>query len=208
MNKIDEPDIVPAQKEGNESNIEYAKSLENRETAQKIFKAASGRLLLVNNWESLCGTASANFSLTDNLGNEVTRPAVKDDHFKIDIPGPGSVEGRGYDWVRIEKIEENIDCEKDIESIAMRVRPAPNPKTPGERVAHFFKDDATSSFVVTRRGNKVIAAVYGRNEKPNTVINNLIDKVRNAVIAVSALAGISTIQWENLVKGLIEGKKE
>ena len=208
MNKIHEPDIVPVQKEGKETNIEYSISLESRESAQKTFKSAYGRLLLVNDWESICGSSSANFSLTDHLGYEITRSASEGDHFKIDIPGPGSVEGRGYDWVRIEKIEEHIDCEKDIESIAMRVRPAPNPKTPGEKIAHFFKDDATSSFVVTREGNKVTAAIYGRNEKPNTGINNLIDKVRNTVIAISALAGISSMQWENLAKGLIEGKKE
>ena len=206
MNKIHEPDIVPVQKEGKETNSEYSISLENRESAQRIFKAASERLLLINDWESLSGSMSANFYLTDSLGNEVTRLAAEGDYFKIDIPGPGGVEGRGYDWVRIEKIQEDIDCEKDLESVAMRVRPAPNPKTPGEKVAHFFKDDATSSFVIMREGKKVTAAVYGRNEKPNSVINNLIDKVRNVMIAISAIAGISSIQWDNLVKGLIEGK--
>ena len=205
MKKPEEKDIIPEQKTGKEVNTEHALSLESREQAQELFKTAVCRLLDVNHWEDLCGVGSANFQLTDKDGNEIKRAAIEGDHFKIDVPGPGSVEGRGYDWVRIEKIEESIDCEKDNESIAIRVRPAPNPTTPGDEVAHFFSEQATSSFVVERKGNLVKAGVYGRNEKPNTLIKNLIDKARNAIIALGAISGISSVQWQKLSKGLIQG---
>lgn len=207
MKNPDERDIVPEQKTGTEVNTEHTISLENREQAEKLFKTAAQRLLDVNNWEQLCGTGSANFQLTDPHGNYITRTATEGDHFKIDIPGPGSVEGKGYDWVRIEKIEESIDCERDNESIAIRVRPATNPTTPGNEVAHFFNEEATSSFIIEREGISVKAGVYGRNEKPNTVIKNLVDKARNAVVALGAISGISSVQWQKLSRGLIEGEK-
>lgn len=206
MKNPDERDIVPEQKTGKEVNTEHVVSLENRENAQQLFKTATQRLLDVNQWEELCGIGSANFQLTDKNGNEIERTAREGDHFKIDIPGPGSVEGKGYDWVRIEKIEEDIDSAGDSESIAVRVRPATNPTTPGQEVAHFFNEEATSSFVIEREGTLVKAGVYGRNEKPNTVIKNLVDKARNAVIALGAISGISSVQWQKLAKGLIEGK--
>lgn len=205
MTNPDGKDIVPEQKTGKEVNTEHTISLASREEAERLFKTAAHRLMDVNQWEDLCGTGSANFQLTDKHGNNVTRTAIEGDHFKIDIPGPGSVEGRGYDWVQIEKIEESIDCEKDNESIAIRVRPAPNPTTPGNEVAHFFNEEATSSFIIEREGTLVKAGVYGRNEKPNTVIKNLVDKARNAVIALGAVSGISSVQWQKLSKGLIQG---
>jgi hypothetical protein len=68
----------------------------------------------------------------------------------------------------------------------------------------FFNDRSTSSFVLERDGNKVTAAVYGRNEIPNTETSNVIDKVRNVVVGTSAIAGLADIQWKNLVKGLLE----
>lgn len=208
MRKPSEMDIVPEQKTGREVNIEHTLSFDNRQDAQHIFRTAARRLLDVNQWAELCGIGSANFRLTDKNGDEITRTAVEGDHFKIDIPGPGSVEGKGYDWVRIEKIEEMIDGEKDHESIAVRVRPAPNPTTPGNEVAHFFDEQATSSFVIEREQALVRAGIYGRNEKPNTVIHNIIDKARNAIAALGAISGISSIQWQKLAKALIDAEKK
>lgn len=200
-------DIIPRQQTGKETNIEYKFNIGSREEALEIFKIATGRLLNINHWERLCGVATADFKLTDQNGKEVQRLAAEGDHFKIDIPGPGTITGRGYDWVRIEKIQENTNPDNDIESIVMRVRPAANPKKPGRKIAHFFNEQATSSFVVERQGTLVRTGVYGRNEKPNTFMGNFFDKIRNFIIAVSALAGISSVQWRDLCKGLIHGEK-
>ena len=208
MKQTSASSIIPKQKTGKETNTEYQLNVASSDEARQLFRIASERLLNVNDWEKLCGIATADFKLTDQNGNEVKRHAQENDFFKIDIPGPGSHTGRGYDWVRIEKISKTLDLENDCESLAIRVRPAPNPKTPGNKVAHFFNERATSSFIVERQGTSVRAGVHGRNEKPNTVINNITDKIRNFIIAVSALAGISTVQWQNLSKGLIEGEKK
>lgn len=208
MSQTKSSSTIPKQETGKETNNVYKIDAGGIDEARKKFEVATGRLLNVNRWEKLCGIATADFKLTDQYGNEVNRNAIEGDHFKIDIPGPGSVAGRGYDWVRIERIAKTVDAQNDAESLAMRVRPAANPKKPGKKIAHFFNESATSSFIVERQGTFVKAGVYGRNEKPNTGIRSLIDTIRNFVIAVSALAGISSVQWKNLSKGLIEGEKD
>ena len=60
--------------------------------------------------------------------------------------------------------------------------------------------------MVKRENSKVTAAVYGRNEKPNTDVETAGDKARNAAIATGAITGFSKLQWKSLVNGLV--KKE
>lgn len=206
MKRIDKKDIIPEQHEGASTDIKKAEELESVEEAQSFYSIVKERLLNVNDWEKLAGKASANFTLTDSRGTDVNRSARTGDHFKIDIPGPGTVTGKGYDWVKIERIEEKASPELDSEITAITVRPATNPTNEKQDVAHFFTDEATSSFVVERKGNKVIAAVHGRNEKPNTKAEKGIDKTRNTLIALGAMAGISSAQWSNLVSGLLNRK--
>jgi hypothetical protein len=196
-------DIVPDQHTGAKTDAEHKIIAENSEQAGKIYERARQRLLDVNHWHELCGKASAKFTLTDDNGNEVSRPAQINDHFKINIPAPGNTAGEGYDWVKIEAIEES----ENGQMIAVRVRPAPDPRTPGEEIAHFFKDAATSTFTVERTGNEVMARVHGRNEEPNTTAEKVLDKVRNAIVAIGAMIGLSTPQWQSLVKGLLEPEK-
>ena len=49
----------------------------------------------------------------------------------------------------------------------------------------------------------MLATYSGRNEVPNTEADNLLDKARNAVVAIGAMIGLSELQWEKLVKGLV-----
>jgi hypothetical protein len=164
------------------------------------------RLLDVNKWHEYAGAASAKFFLTNQSGEELARTAQVGDFIRIDLPAaPGNKEGDGYDWVYIEAIEDKSDSQGAIESIAMRVRPSAKP-TSGENVAHFFKDNATSSFVVERNGRTLSAGEFGRNEVPNTEPDSFMDKVRNVLVGTTAIAGASNIQWKSLVKGLIETK--
>jgi hypothetical protein len=59
---------------------------------------------------------------------------------------------------------------------------------------------------VQRTGKVVSAEVHGRNEKPNTDANAVIDKARNTMVATGAIVGFSSTQWKSLVNGLL-GKK-
>lgn len=195
--------IIPHQREGAQKDIEHAVTALDENDARKLFMIARNRLLDVNHWKDFAKTPSSTFQLTDRDGNEVERTAQVGDFFKIDIPAPGPQESRGYDWVNIEAIEETSAPNDHTEVTAMRVRPAHDPKAAGENITHFFKDASTSSFVVRREGNVVMAAVYGRNERPNLQTTNLIDKIRNTLVGLSAMAGLSDIQWRNLVEGFL-----
>jgi len=194
--------IIPSQYSGIQTNTESSKEFDNEDDATAFYQVVKKRLLDVNQWHHLAGAATASFQLTDEKGYDVLRPAQKGDHFKIDIPGPGPVTGEGFDWVRIETIEERSEERDDF--TAIKVRPATNPLNEKTDVAHFFSDEATSSFVVQRKGVKVIAGVYGRNEKPNTASETLVDKARNAAVATGAITAFSKIQWKSLVNGLIK----
>lgn len=207
MSSINER-MVPPQESGAETNTEHSTDAHDEAAARELFGQAKQRLLNVNEWEGICGAGSAAFQLTDASGKDVERTAQESDHFKIDIPGPGTLTGDGYDWVQIERIEEERDPSGNEESILMRVRPATNPTNDAGDVAHFFSEDATSNFIVKRSGLTVSAAVYGRNESPNTHMEKGIDKARNAMVALSAMVGISKIQWKSLVKGLLTDQRK
>jgi hypothetical protein len=105
--------------------------------------------------------------------------------------------------VRVEAVEVHTADDNSEENILLRVRPSDNPATPDKHVAHFFSDKATSNFFLERKGKIVTAAVYGRNEIPNTTEANAIDKTRNAVVGSTAAAGLSDPQWKALVNGVL-----
>jgi hypothetical protein len=195
-------DIVPEQQSGIETNTETSVEFNSLEEAKTFYQKVKRRLLNVNDWQKFAGTLTADFQLTDKDGKEVNRTAEKDDYFKIDIPGPGPVTGDGFDWVRVEAIEENE--EEDMQSIALRVRPAANPNNERKDVAHFFSVEATSCFMAKREKNTVTAAIYGRNEKPNTDTETIVDKARNTAIATGAITGLAKLQWKSLVNGLVK----
>src|SRR5688500_20159820 len=101
--------IIPPQHEGGKKDIEHHVTAIDNDDARKLFVIARNRLLDVNRWHELVGVLSAKFILTDANGKEVHRTAEVGDYFKIDLPGPGSAEGKGFDWVYIEAIDDKSD---------------------------------------------------------------------------------------------------
>jgi hypothetical protein len=73
----------------------------------------------------------------------------------------------------------------------------------GDDIAHFFSQESTSSFIVTREGNKITAAIYDRNTKPNKDADLLVDEVRDRVIGVAGVLAFSRIQWKKLADSLL-----
>ena len=145
--------IIPEQQTGKAIDSETSLELDNVEEAKAFFNVVKTRLQDINNWHELAGSFSADFQLVNRDGLEVQRRAEKGDFFKIDIPGPGTESGDGYDWVQIEKIESTATPE--VESYGLRVRPAKNPQNSREDIAHFYSSESTSSFTVTRESNKL-----------------------------------------------------
>jgi hypothetical protein len=197
---------VPRQEKGAKSDTYHSIKFKTTNEAAAFFKVAKKRLLDVSNWHKLCGLVSATFALVDNKGNKVRRAAREGDYLRIDIPGPGSQTGDGYDWVKVEAIQTKNISANDYDELSMRVRPAKNPKDKTLDTAHFFEDKASSTFMVARGKNIVQAEIHGRNELPNIHEETRLDSLRNAVMALGAILGFSKFQWKKLVKGIV--KKE
>ena len=193
---------IPIQEDGSKINVYSSLDAENKELAKSIFETAKRRLLDVNNWQLLAGKLLAGFQLTDESGIDTSSPVQEGMYFKIDIPGPGSKAGEGYDWVKVEKIE--LYNSTEIESIGIRVRPAANPLSTNSDIAHFYSREATSTFTVTREMTKITAAVYDRNTKTNKDSKELMDQLRNTIVGAGGIISFSRIQWKNLTEALIK----
>jgi len=190
---------------GKEIEAEATKDLNDETDAKRSYKEAKKKLLDVNNWKKIAGAITANFQIIDEKGKVVNREVKKGDYLRIDIPGPGSKEGDGYDWVLVEELNE-ID-KGSLQSVGFRVRPHENPFGEKNETAHFYSKDATSSFIITRENSKIISWIIDRNLLPNTESGSLGDKVRDVAVGVSGIAGFCRIQWQGLADGLIENKK-
>lgn len=204
MKKKNYTGIVPGQHKGKKIDTEASVHFSSAEEAQSFFQQAKDRLLNVNQWHELAGKAMATFQLTDAQGNEVSRTVREGDHFRIDIPGPGSKSGDGYDWVLVESVEKV--AQPEVESIGIRVRPATNPQNNSGAIAHFYSPESTSNFIVTREGKTVTASVYDRNTSTNEEAGNMADRIRNAAVGAGAISFFSKIQWKGLVEGLLKVK--
>jgi hypothetical protein len=194
--------LIPDQKEGRKITAEASVIFQEPGEAEQFYKEARRRLLFVHDWGKIAGSLSADFQLTDDHGTETRRMAQKGDHFRIDITGPGSRAGEGYDWAKVEDIKEISKA--DVDSIAILVRPASNPQTANPNVAHFFSEKSTSSFVITREGNKVTASIYDRNIEANEETKEPVDKLRNAVVGLGAKHGFSKLQWQALAEAFVK----
>lgn len=197
-------ETIPNHRDGTDVTVEDYVDFSNAEQAKSFFSIAKKRLLNVNDWGKIAGALSAGFQLTDEKGKEINATPEKGNYFKINIPAPGIISGEGFDWVKVEEVREEAD--EMSESIAMRVRPCSSPVNDNEDVAHFYTEEATSTFIVKREGEKVLAGVYGRNEKPNVKTDNLLDKARNALVGTGAVSAFSKLQWKALVSGVLERK--
>ena len=204
MKSKDYTNIVPPQVTGKDVEADASIELDNDTAAIDFYEIAKKRLLDVNQWHELAGLISAKFQLTDENGNELHDEVQQGNYIRVDIPGPGSKEGDGYDRVFVEELSEVAF--ENIQSIGFRVRPSTNPKEGSEHIAHFYDPAATSNFMVSREGIVVTATIIDRNIKPNDDAESVTDKIRHTVAGMAAIGSFSKMQWQNLAEGLI--KKE
>lgn len=196
-------EIIPENKTGVQTNTEELITFDDPGKAVVFYKLARSRLMNINRWQEIAGTGSSEFRLFDENGEATSEPVREGFYFRIDVPGPGTATGDGFDWVRVEAVEEMGDENSASQLTVIRVRPSDNPKNNKTDTAHFFTDEATSSFVVERVENIVKAGIYGRNEKPNLDVEKIGDKLRNAIFGAGAAAGASKMQWVKLVRGIL-----
>ena len=201
---------IPAQIEGKETNNSAHREFPNVEDAKTHFDLVAARLLNVNEWKNISGPQSAGFDVYNSDGQPVERLVQVGDYIRINIPGPGLTTGDGFDWVTVIDIQKSASAEEggdeladDVQQVGMTVRPADNPLNDSPETAHFFESSATSTFLVMRTGSKIEASVHGRNEQPNKDVSPKLDKVRNQLVAATASAMFSGIQWQSLTNGLV-----
>ncbi|MCD6019196.1 MAG: hypothetical protein K0S53_2317 [Bacteroidetes bacterium] len=201
--------IVPKQKKGSHTGARTTLKAGNREKAIEIFELAKQRLLNINAWQSISGKGSAEFKLTDKSGNllRFKKPRIGN-LIRIKLMAPENKSGSGYDWVRIEAFKHTKDLLKDEEQYGFRVRPVQNPFEKNDESAHFYTSAASSTFLLTRQGSVLSAMEIGRNEIPNSHPDSFLNKVRNVIVAIAAMAGLAHPQWKNLVTGILKGSKE
>jgi hypothetical protein len=206
MKQKDFTGIVPGQYTGKEIETLSSIDLKNENEAHAFYEVAKARLLNVNNWHSIAGIVSGHFQLADAHGEKLDRNVETGDYIRIDIPGPGSSEGDGYDWVYVEDLKEIT--EGNVQSIGFRVRPSQNPLGEKNEIAHFYTDDASSNFIITREGNTVTAIIIDRNLKPNDESESIGDRIRHVAVGMGAIGLFSKIQWKNLADALVKEVKE
>ncbi|MCG2613211.1 hypothetical protein LZZ85_02930 [Terrimonas sp. NA20] len=198
---MDKQQLVPAQERGKQLDLSEKRSFPDQEAAERGFNASSERLLLPQGWKELCGKASATFAVIAPDLKEVGRPVNEGDFLRIDVPGPGSDAGEGYDWVRVAMIGSS---EKDGERrLGIKLEPVDNPESPDDTTAHFFEAGSSSTLEIILEGKNIEASYHGRNEVINNQTGKLSDDVRNTVVGAGAKAGLSEAQWGALLKGLI-----
>ena len=202
MTQKDYLGIVPPQTKGKEIEVHAAAELKNNIEAGIFYELAKQRLLNVNKWHETAGVGSAVFKAFNKNGNPVDRNIENGDYIRIDIPGPGSKAGKGYDWVLVEELKKISSG--GVQSVGFRVRPVANPNGNAVDIAHFYNSSSTSNFTVTREANVVNAVIVDRNLQPNDDVESLTDKIRHTSVAMGAIGMFSKAQWQNLAEGIIE----
>ncbi|GAB3169086.1 hypothetical protein [Telluribacter humicola] len=203
MEEKNQSGIIPEHNTGKIIDTVSYIDCSSNEEAKAFYQVVKARLLNVNSWNTYAGVGTAEFKVVDKSGNEVARHVTEGDYFKIDIPGPGSISGEGYDWVKVEEV--NAVSNPEMESVGIRVRPSPNPQSTDEQVAHFYSEESTSNFTATREGNRITVGIYDRNTKPNTEgKKNIVEKARDFLVGLGAVTSFSKYQWQQLADGLLK----
>ncbi|MEO6694723.1 MAG: hypothetical protein ABIY50_08690 [Ignavibacteria bacterium] len=200
--------IIPKQKKGSQNDYSKTKNVANGFKVESFYNSSGKKLIDINNWHELCDAASAYFTLTDINGKEKSGDPEINDHIRIGIPGPGSIEGDSYDWVKIEAVKFS-QFSGDYDASYLMMRPAENPFNKNGCTAHFLTSDSTNTLIVEHDKDSVTASHHGRNESANTgETDELLEKVRHLVVALGAKAGFSKVQWKILIDNIVEDKDE
>jgi hypothetical protein len=189
-------------------NLFHAAVYPDEAEAKSAYLAARERMLDVNHWYRYAGLLSSSFQVTDEHGDDVDRRARAGDFIRIDVPGPGSSKGGGFDWVEIKTIKDNNALDEGGDRCLMTAQPSANPKEPEKGTAHFLKKGASNTIVVKRDGNKVMAVIETQDEEANKEPGKPLENIRNYAMATAGILGVSNMQWNSLAKGLIEGAGE
>jgi hypothetical protein len=198
--------LIPDNERGKKTSLHHTVTADDLQTALKIFNCACERLLNPNDWQELCGKLVAGFEIVRIDIRELDHQLREGDYIRINIPGPGPDAGEGYDWVKCALIEKESPASKSYSQLGIKLVACSNPETTDPDTAHFFEKGASSTFIIRQEANNVTAAYYGRNETINNHTKTIKDNIRNTVVAMGAMAGMSELQWDTLLKCFLDCK--
>ena len=194
---------VPVQKKGAFHDNESKRSFEYAELVANHFEILKDRFFSINRWKEYGGDLSADFRLFDCVGSYVDRMPRKGDYIRIDIPGPGDIKAKGYDWVEVMKIDDR--CYGDeLERYLLVCRPSAVPQSNEEHIAHFYARESSSSFIISRGIDYIKAGIYGRNEVPNISRTGFFGRIRNLLVSIGGFFQLTKIQWKSLADGFLD----
>jgi hypothetical protein len=137
--------LIPENVKGKKNDLFESLHVQTEEQAQNIFQQAINRMSNPFRWHELTDLPAKFLPATD-AEIDLAHPLQEGNFFRIEIPGPGTNNGSGYDWVRVEAVEDKRNPQADLESFGMTFRACSNPFNGSMVTAHFFKSLATSSF--------------------------------------------------------------
>ncbi len=193
---------VPIQYNGSFHDTESQKNIIVPEILNNKFSILKNRFYSINYWNDYSGNGFADFNLFNSLGLYIDRHPRVGDFIRIDIPGPGNVGSKGYDWVRIDEITLTTNDEKEIHLITCR--PSASPKGNPKHIEHFYSDSATSTFIIEKGIDYIKVGIYGRNEIPNTKNKGIWTFVRNFLVTFGGFLRLTKIQWKTLADGMLD----
>jgi len=194
---------VPVQKKGAFHDNESKRSFESAELVANHFEILKDRFFSIHRWKEYGGDLSADFRLFDCVGSYVDRMPRKGDYIRIDIPGPGDIKAKGYDWVEVMKIDDR--CYGDeLERYLLVCRPSAVPQSNEEHIAHFYARESSSSFIISRGIDYIKAGIYGRNEVPNISRTGFFGRIRNLLVSIGGFFQLTKIQWKSLADGFLD----
>jgi hypothetical protein len=166
-------------------------------SARQAFEHSKEKLFNVDAWSDLPGLSST-FNLCDQSGNrkQAAKPEV-DDYIWINLPGPTP-----ENWVQV------ISVYEEDNAAGFTVRPSENPQQKEsagkQETAHFFTQEATSTFVVELEGKRLIAKEIGKDEAINSQGEEAGNRgVINTLIASGGWAFFQKVQWQKLTDYLV-----
>jgi hypothetical protein len=166
-------------------------------SARQAFAHSKDKLFNVDAWSDLPGLSST-FNLYDQSGNrkQASKPEVGD-YIWIDLPGPVP-----ENWVQV------ISLREEHNAASFTVRPSENPQQKEsegkQETAHFFTQEATSTFIVELEGSRLIAKEIGKDEAINNQGEEAGNRgVINTLIAGGGWAFFQKVQWQKLTDYLV-----
>ncbi|MEX0779032.1 MAG: hypothetical protein WD037_04820 [Balneolales bacterium] len=179
----------PAKDKRFASEHEYQDS----KTAKKDFKSSQEKLFNVDEWSGMPGITSR-FELHDEHGKRLPNAKVKENHYiRIIMPGPAP-----ENWVKVVKVRNHKNVAYFIAS------PSEDPTDQSDdNIEHFFVKEATSTFKVELKDNKICAFEIGRNEGVNMGDYAGKRDIINTLLSVGGWAGFQRLQWKNLTNFLV-----